>query len=335
MQQILAFETDLLEFDDLFDGNPAVDRKVAELKDGALAELAQIDAMGGAVGAIDHMKARLVEANADRIAGIEGGDTAVIGGEPLYPGRTVPSGRRTRGRHGSPTPMRKPIRSGGCRRGRNTRDGAAVETALADLREAARSGANIMPPSIAAARAGVTTGVNGGDMIRQAFGQISRPHRRCHRTIEPRRGAGRYPGQRRYRVGEAGPAIVLHDGQAGAGRPFQRRRTNCRPRPAIAAWPISYDGIRLTPDDIVARVAETRPHVLGLSILSGSHVPLVEEIVIRLEKAGFGDLPVVVGGIIPERDAAALKESGIAEIYTPKDFQLNLIMEDIVKLAVN
>ncbi len=330
MQQILAYETDLLEYEDLFDGNPAVERKVAALKDGARAELRQIDAMGGAVDAIEYMKSRLVESNADRISEIEDGKTAVIGVNRYQEGEPSPL---TSGPEAIMVsdPEAEADQIARLEEWRASRDEAHVQAALEDLRRAAREGTNIMPASIAAARAGATTG-EWGDMVRTAFGEYrgptgvaAAPSNRVQDLDDIRAQvedvSARLGRRLSFMMGKPGL-----DGHSNGAEQIAARARDC-------GMTISYDGIRLTPAQIVERVRENDPHVLGLSILSGSHVPLVGDLMDRLRAAGMGDLPVVVGGIIPEKDADLLRGKGVARIYTPKDFEMNRIMSDIVALA--
>ena len=330
MQQILAYETDLLEYDDLFDGNPAIDRKVAELKNGARAELAQIDAMGGAVAAIDYMKGRLVEANSDRLARIETRETTVVGVNRWTEAAPSPL---TAGdgsiMQADPDAERDQIAR--LIDWRATRDTARVQAALDALRQACASGANIMPASIAAARAGVTTG-EWGAVIRAAFGEYRAPtgvsHAPSNRTegLEPIREAvanltGKLGRPLTFLVGKPGL-----DGHSNGAEQIAARARDC-------GMKIHYEGIRLTPAEIVTAAAEQQAHVVGLSILSGSHIPLISETLDRMRAAGLGDIPLVVGGIIPEDDAARLRAMGVAAVYTPKDFELNRIMMDIVTLV--
>ncbi|WP_114287537.1 methylmalonyl-CoA mutase family protein, partial [Candidatus Halocynthiibacter alkanivorans] len=330
MQQILAYETDLLEYEDLFDENPAITRKVGALKEGARAELAQIDAMGGAVNAIEHMKSRLVEANADRISGIESGATTVVGVNRWVEAEASPL---TTG-DGSIMVADKGAEADQIARlnaWRHARDETAVAAALKDLRAAAASGANIMPASVQAASAGVTTG-EWGDVIRAAFGQYRAPT-----------GVSKNPSNRTEGLEEIREAVAAVSGRLGrrlsllVGKPGLDGHSNGAEQIAARArdcgMEISYEGIRLTPGDIVSAAKDRRPHVLGLSILSGSHLPLVGELMGLLRDEGLGDLPVVVGGIIPDADATQLRDMGVARIYSPKDFELNRIMADIVSLA--
>jgi (2R)-ethylmalonyl-CoA mutase len=330
MQQILALETDLLEYEDLFDGNPAITAKVEALKDGARAELAQIDAMGGAVNAIAYMKSRLVESNADRIARIERGETVVVGVNRYRTGEASPL---TSGPDAIMVadPEAEADQIARLHAWRAGRDEAAVASALAALREAARTGASIMPPSIAAAKAGATTG-EWGDVVRSVFGQYRAPT-----------GVSRNPSNRTEGLDDIRAAVDAVSSRLGArlrflvGKPGLDGHSNGAEQIAARArdcgMEIAYEGIRLTPAEIVAAAAEGRSHVVGLSILSGSHVPLVETLMEEMRAAGLGQVPVVVGGIIPEADAERLRAMGVARVYTPKDFELNRIMFDIVALA--
>ncbi len=330
MQQILAYESDLLEYDDLFDGNPAVERKVAALKEAARAELAQIDAMGGAVKAIEHMKSRLVEANAERIARIEAGDTVVVGVNRWTQGEPSPL---TAGDEAIMTvdPKAEADQIARLAAWCESRDEAAVQKALAALREAAVSGANIMPPSIQAARAGATTG-EWGEMVRSAFGQYRAPT-----------GVSPAPSNRTEGLDEIRAAVDAVSDRLGrrlrflVGKPGLDGHSNgaeqIAARARDAGMEITYEGIRLTPAQIVARAREDGSDVIGLSILSGSHMPLIRELMALLKAEGLGHIPVVAGGIIPEEDAETLRALGVARIYTPKDFELNRIMFDIVELA--
>ncbi len=330
MQQILAYETDLLEYDDLFDGNPAIDRKVNALKAGAREELARIDAMGGAVAAIDYMKTRLVESNAERIARIESGETTVVGVNRWT--QAAPSPLTTGdGAVMTADPQAEADQIARLTAWRQTRDAAAVAKALEALRQAAATGTNIMPASIAAAKAGATTG-EWGDVIRAAFGQYRAPT-----------GVSRSPSNRTEGLEPIRDAVSALSAKLGRpltflmGKPGLDGHSNGAEQIAARArdcgMDIHYEGIRLTPSEIVAAAADRRAHVVGLSILSGSHLPLVTETLDRLRAAGLGDIPVVVGGIIPEEDAARLRALGVAAVYTPKDFELNRIMTDIVTLV--
>ncbi|MGB0959973.1 MAG: methylmalonyl-CoA mutase family protein [Halocynthiibacter sp.] len=330
MQQIMAYETDLLEYEDLFDENPAVTRKVDALKAGTRAELATIDRMGGAVAAIEYMKSRLVESNSARIGRIEAGETTVVGvnrwteaaESPLTSGDgaiMVVDAAAEQDQIARLTTWRK------------TRDGAAVQKALSDLRDAATSGANIMPASIAAAKAGATTG-EWGEMVRTAFGQYraptgvsQNPSNRTEGLDEIRASvdavSDRLGRRLKFLVGKPGL-----DGHSNGAEQIAARARDC-------GMDITYEGIRLTPREIVDAAKAEDAHVVGLSILSGSHLPLIEELMGLMGDENLGHVPVVVGGIIPDDDADALRAMGVAKVYTPKDFELNRIMIDLVALV--
>ena len=330
MQQIMAFETDLLEYEDLFDENPAVERKVASLKEGARAELALIDSMGGAVEAIEYMKSRLVESNAARIGQIESGDMTVVGVNAYQSGEASPL---TAGDDAIMTvdPKNEAEQIARLTCWRAARDAQAVNEALRDLRAAALDGSNIMPPSIAAAKAGVTTG-EWGDVLRQAFGQYRGPT-----------GVSATPSNRTEGLDEIRDQVLAVSDRLGRklaflmGKPGLDGHSNGAEQIATRArncgMEISYEGIRLTPDEIITAARDGAVHVIGLSILSGSHMPLMQELMSKLRAAELTHIPVIVGGIIPDEDAQKLRAMGIARIYTPKDFELNRIMFDIVALA--
>ena len=330
MQQIVAYETDLLEFGDLFDGNPAVAAKVAELKAGARAELATLDEMGGAIAAIDYMKSRLVEANAARLNRVEAGETVVVGVNRWQEGEDSPL---TAGDGGIMVvdPAVEADQIARLAAWRGNRDEAAVEAALAALREDAKSGRNVMPASIRAARAGATTGEWAGVMravhgeYRGPTGVSSSPSNRTE-GLEPIREAvdavsTRLGRRLKLLVGKPGL-----DGHSNGAEQIAFRARDC-------GMDITYEGIRMTPEQIVARAIDEDAHVIGLSILSGSHIPLLEEVMVRLRDANLAHVPVLVGGIIPEDDAERLRTLGVARVYTPKDFELNRIMMDIVAIA--
>lgn len=330
MQQIVAYETDLLEYGDLFDGNPAIAAKVEELKSGARAELATLDEMGGAIAAIEYMKSRLVESNAERLNRIEANETVVVGVNRWQQGEPSPL---TAGDGGIMVvdPAVEQDQIARLDAWRQARDEAAVETALAALRDAAQRGQNVMPFSIAAAKAGATTG-EWAAVMRQVHGEYRGPTgvsaSPSNRTegLEPIREAvdavSRRLGRRlKFLVGKPGL-----DGHSNGAEQIAFRARDC-------GMDITYEGIRLTPEQIVTRAAEDNAHVVGLSILSGSHLPLIEELMERMRAAGLSHVPVVVGGIIPDEDAARLLKMGVARVYTPKDFELNRIMMDIVALV--
>lgn len=329
MQQILAFETDLLEYDDLFDGNPAVDRKVEELKQGTRDELAQIDGMGGAVAAIEYMKGRLVDSNSARIGRIETGDTTVIGVNKFTITEESPL---TTGEDAIMVvdAAAEADQIGRLQEWRETRDDKAVKAALSDLRKAAQDGTNVMPASIAAAKAGATTG-EWGTAIRAVFGEYRAPT-----------GVGKSVSNQTEGLDHIRKAVDAVSDKLGrrlkfiVGKPGLDGHSNGAEQIAVRArdcgMDISYEGIRLTPEQIIDSAIEEKAHVIGLSILSGSHVPLVEDVVNRMHALGLSDIPLIIGGIIPDEDAEHLKAIGVAKVYTPKDFELNTIMMDIVAL---
>jgi (2R)-ethylmalonyl-CoA mutase len=331
MQQIMAYETDLLEFDDLFDGNPAVDRKVEELKEGARAELANIDSMGGAIGAIDYMKSRLVDSNAARVNRIERNET-VVGGVNRWTESEPSPLMDEDGGIMVVDPAVEQDQIDRLTAWRAERNAKAVDKALADLRNAAREGRNIMEPSIAAAKAGVTTGEWAAQM-RAVHGEyrgptgVSRSVRNRIEGLDELRErvdavSDRLGRRLRFLVGKPGL-----DGHSNGAEQIAFRARDC-------GMEIDYEGIRLTPEQIVAAAQDgDGAHVVGLSILSGSHIPLVEDLIKRMRDADLGDIPIIVGGIIPADDSRRLLEMGVTRVYKPKDFDLNSIMQDIVTLV--
>jgi ethylmalonyl-CoA mutase len=331
MQQILAYETDLLEYGDIFDGSTVIDAKVAELKAEAKAELATLDAMGGAVEAIDYMKRRLVESNTERLRHIETGQQIVVGVNKWT--ETEPSPLTAgEGAIMVVDPAMEAQQVERLKAWRAERDAKAVKAALADLERAAKEGRNIMDPSIACAKAGVTTGEWGGT-LRKVFGEYRAPTGVAQAAVG---GAGAGLENVRREV-EAASAKLGRRIKFLVGKPGLDGHSNGAEQIAVRArdcgMEVVYEGIRLTPAQIVRAAVDESAHVVGLSILSGSHVPLVSELMERMRKEGLGDVPVVVGGIIPPEDAVKLKSFGVAAVYTPKDFQLNDIMADIVKLV--
>ncbi len=330
MQQILALETDLLEYGDIFDGSVEIERKVTSLKAEARAELAVIESMGGAVAAIEYMKRRLVESNATRLRGIETGAQVVVGVNRYTETEVSPlsAGEGSievvdRALEAEQVEQLKAWRAG--------RDAVAVAAALAELERVARDGGNIMEPSITAAKVGVTTG-EWGTTLRRVFGEYRAPT-----------GIGRAAT-----VSDEGLGVVRKSVEAASeklgrrikilvGKPGLDGHSNGAEQIAVRArdcgMEVVYEGIRLTPSQIVRAALDESVHVVGLSILSGSHLALVRDVMDRMRADGMSDIPVVVGGIIPPEDARALKAMGVAGVYTPKDFQINDIMADIVRLV--
>jgi (2R)-ethylmalonyl-CoA mutase len=332
-QQIVAYETDLLEYGDIFDGSPVIAAKVEELKREAREELARIEAMGGAVAAVEssYMKQRLVESNSHRLRRIETGEQVICGVNrytetevsPLSEGlgagiQTVPE-----------YVEREQIEQ--LQAWRQNRDARAAAQALADLRAAAAEGRNIMEPSIGCAKAGVTTG-EWGETLRQVFGEYRAPT-----------GVAKSVSTSAAGLDEVRAAVDAVSAKLGrrlkflVGKPGLDGHSNGAEQIAARArdsgMEVVYEGIRLTPAQIVNAALEESVHVVGLSILSGSHVPLVREIMDRMRSAGMERIPVVLGGIIPAEDEQVLKAAGVAAVYTPKDFQLNAIMLGIAALA--
>ncbi len=332
MQQILAYETDLLEYGDVFTGSPVIAAKVAELKAAAKDELKHIEAMGGTVKAVEsgYLKQQLVESNCRRIEAIERGEQIVVGVNRFTETEASPLTDAAE----SVVTVSAEAESGQIERlaaWRAARDSKAVAAALDALRHAAKSGANIMPPSIDCAKAGVTTG-EWGFALRSAFGEYRAPTgvgaamRNDAEGLDDIRAevdrVSKKLGRRlKFLVGKPGL-----DGHSNGAEQIAARARD-------AGMDVVYDGIRLTAEAIVAAAAEKNVHVVGLSILSGSHMPLVKEVVLRMKEAGLDDIPVVVGGIIPPQDASALKNAGVAEVYTPKDFELNRIMGDLCRIV--
>ncbi len=331
MQQILAYETDLLEYGDIFDGSAVMEKKVAELKAEARAELASIDAMGGAVEAIDYMKRRLVESNTKRLRGIEAGDQIVVGVNKWTETETSPL-TAGEGAIMVVDPALEAEQVERLKAWRAARDANAVNKALKDLEDAAKDGRNIMEPSIACAKVGITTG-EWAATLRRVFGEYRAPT-----GVGQAASASSTQGLDDIRATVDGVSAKLGRRiKFLVGKPGLDGHSNGAEQIAVCARDVGmevvYEGIRLTPAQIVRAAVEESAHVVGLSILSGSHIPLVAEIMDRMRKEGLGDVPVVVGGIIPPEDEVKLKSFGVAAVYTPKDFQFNAIMADIVRLV--
>ena len=332
LQQIVAFETDLLEYGDIFDGSAEIARKVDSLKAETLAEMQRIADMGGAVAAIDsaYMKQRLVESNLKRLAAIESGEQTVVGVNAFTEGEPSPLSAGD----GAIMTVDPDVESDQIDRlnaWRAARDEGAVKKALADLASAAKEDRNVMPASIACATAGVTTG-EWTETLRAVFGEYRAPTgvaravgvtdgrlvaaRREVETVSRRLG-------RRIKILVGKPGL---DGHSNGAEQIAVRARDC-------GMEVVYEGIRLTPERIVNAALEESVHVVGLSILSGGHVSLVRDVMDGLREAGIGDVPVVVGGIIPPADAELLTSAGVARVYTPKDFDLTQIMRDIVAVV--
>jgi len=332
MQQIVAYETDLLDYGDIFDGSTEITSKVEALKDEARAELARVLAMGGGTSeeVIAYMKRQLVESNTRRLHAIETGETKIVGVNAFT--TTEPSPLSA----GSDAIMtvKDDVEFTQIERlkaWRAARDGKAVKTALAELASAASEGRNIMEPSIACAKAGVTTG-EWGATLRDIFGEYRAP---TGVALTMRADGGEQLEDLRTRVkhlaermGETPRFLVGKPGLDGHSNGAEQIAV----RAADTGLEVIYDGIRVTPEQLVKTVQERKVHILGLSILSGSHVPLIREVMQRLRAAGLANVPVVAGGIIPQDDVNVLKQLGVTAVYTPKDFDMNRIMADLVSL---
>ena len=333
MQQILAFETDLLEHEDIFDGSRVIDAKVEALKAEARDELARIDEMGGALAAVEsgYMKARLVESNTRRVADIASGEQKVVGVNCYT--ETAPSPLTTGDAFLSVDASAEIEQVERLRAHRDSRDATAVEASLEALRRAASEGGNIMPASIDCARAGATTG-EWGRVLRQVFGEYRAPTGIAAAALEEVDHLEPIRSRVEALIPTLGRRIKIL-----VGKPGLDGHSNGAEQIAVAArdsgMEVVYEGIRLTPARIVNTAVEESVHIIGLSILSGSHRPLVTEVLERMREAGIGDIPLVVGGIIPEEDEKALLAMGAARIYTPKDFEIHDIMADIVEIVAS
>jgi (2R)-ethylmalonyl-CoA mutase len=326
MQQVLAFETDLLEHEDLFDGSVVVERRTSELRDAAWAELQDVLALGGAFEAVDELKGRLVRSMAERTRRIESGDLTVVGVNAFTETAESPLGGADNILTVDPAVEAELVAD--VEQWRAGRDAAAVAAALAELRRAAEGDDNLMIATIALARAGGTTGEWAGT-LREVFGEYRAPT-----------GVSAAVGRR---VGELAEVAAFVRTIAGGppkflvAKPGLDGHSNGAEQIAVAArdagMEVVYSGIRLTPEQIAASARDEDPDVIGLSILSGSHLALVPD-VLRLLAADGVDAPVVVGGIIPDRDRQRLLAAGVAKVYTPKDFEMARIMRDVADLAV-
>lgn len=332
MQQIVAYETDLLEHADIFDGSHEITRKVEALKEEARAELAHILSLGGGTSeeVIGYMKRKLVESNTARLGAIESGETKIIGVNAFTTTEPSPLSAGT----DAIMTVKDDVEYEQIERlkaWRSARDQKAAKAALEELARAAKEGRNIMEPSIACAKAGITTGEWGGT-LREIFGEYRAPtgvaltmHASTSESLEEIRTRVKALTER---MGETPRFLVGKPGLDGHSNGAEQIAV----RAAETGLDVIYDGIRVTPEQLVKVVQERQVHILGLSILSGSHVPLIREVMQRLRAAGLGNVPVVAGGIIPQDDVHVLKQLGVAAVYTPKDFDLNRIMGDLVGL---
>ncbi|MEM7224823.1 MAG: protein meaA [Pseudomonadota bacterium] len=335
LQQIVAYETDLLEFEDIFTGAPAIESKVAELIAEAKDELARIEDLGGAVAAVEsaYMKERLVESNARRLQRIESGEQTVVGVNRYQETESSPLTAGEDGGFLAVDPAIEAAQVEAVKAWRETRDVGDVTAALARLKAAAGEGGNLMEASIACAHAGVTTG-EWANCLRDVYGEFRAPT-----------GIGRVAG------GEGAPGelealrgqVEEVSGRLGrrvkmlVGKPGLDGHSNGAEQIAVrardAGFEVVYEGIRLTPNQIAGAALEEGVHVVGLSVLSGSHVALAAEVRRRMTELGLADVPLVLGGIVPPEDQAALKASGVAAVYTPKDYDLTAILGDIVEIV--
>ncbi len=342
MQQVLAYETDLLEYEDLFDGSRVVEAKVDALVAGARAEIERVQELGGAVAAVEsgYMKGRLVTSLAERRRRMESGEAVVVGVNRFE--TTEPSPLQAEGAEAIETvdPAVEAAAVEAIRAWRADRDAAAVEATLATLRDAAKTestgqGTNLMDASIACAKAGVTTGEWTG-VLREVFGEFRAPTGVSAAVGTAEAGAAGEIAAVRERVRATGEELGTRLRML-VGKPGLDGHSNGAEQVAVRArdvgFEVVYQGIRLTPSQIVAAAVQEDVHVVGLSVLSGSHGEVVPAVVDGLRAAGADDVPVVVGGIIPPADAQALRERGVAAVFTPKDFRLTGMMDAIVTLV--
>ena len=338
-QQILAYESDLLEYADLFKGSEVVEAQTQRLVDSAWAEVQEVLKRGGAVDAVEsgYIKQKLVESNAARLRAIENGDQVVVGVNKYIEGAPSPLTENLDDAILTVDPEVDKNQREALGRWKLERDNAAAEKALAELRRVANAGENMMTASIAAAHAGVTTG-EWANTLREVWGEYRAPTGVAGATVKTS-GAGasaevveRLRGRLNdleVRMGRRAKLLV--------GKPGLDGHSNGAEQIAIKArdvgFDVVYEGIRVSPEQIVASALEEGVHLIGLSILSGSHLALVPEVAERLRAAGLGNVPLVVGGIIPDADAERLRQDGIAAVYTPKDFELDNIMNDLIDLV--
>jgi (2R)-ethylmalonyl-CoA mutase len=332
-QQILAYESDLLDYGDIFDGSTEIQKKVDALIRAAKDELATIERLGGAVAAVEmgYMKQQLVESNTKRLEAIESGENVVIGVNKFTESEPSPL---TGGVDAILTVPHEVEQEQIARLNawRASRDGKAVENALTDLRRAAKEGINVMPASIACAKAGVTTG-EWGAVFREVFGEYRAPtgvpkaaRQVGGEQLEPVRAEVERVSQK---IGRRMKFLVGKPGLDGHSNGAEQIAVRARD----VGMDVIYAGIRFTPAELVKTAKDEGVDVIGLSILSGSHVPLVRDVVDRMRAEGLKDVPIVVGGIVPPEDAQTLKQAGVAAVYTPKDFQINQIMSDVVRIV--
>ena len=338
-QQILAYESDLLEYADLFKGSEVVEAQTQRLVDSAWAEVQEVLKRGGAVDAVEsgYIKQKLVESNAARLRAIENGDQVVVGVNKYIEGAPSPLTENLDDAILTVDPEVDKSQREALGRWKLERDNAAAENALAELRRVANAGENMMTASIAAAHAGVTTG-EWANTLREVWGEYRAPTGVAGATLKTSGSGASAEVVKRLR-GRLNDLEVRMGRRAKllVGKPGLDGHSNGAEQIAIKArdvgFDVVYEGIRVSPEQIVASALEEGVHLIGLSILSGSHLALVPEVAERLRTAGLGNVPLVVGGIIPDADAERLRQDGIAAVYTPKDFELDNIMNDLIDLV--
>jgi (2R)-ethylmalonyl-CoA mutase len=334
MQQVLALETDLLEYGDILDGSPVIEAKVQALIDGAREEMARVESHGGMVTCIEsgYVKRELVQSHTQRMHNIENGELKIVGVNCYQETAESPLTAGSESGIMKVDEKAEQEQIASLQAFRGSRQQKSVDEALALLRAAATEGSNIMPSSIQCARVGVTTG-EWSDVLRQVFGEYRAPtgidisaditgtSEALVRVRERVRTTGEELGRPlRLLIGKPGL-----DGHSNGAEQIAVRGRD-------AGFEIVYEGIRLTPSQIARAAQEEGAHLIGLSVLSGSHMELVDDIVQELESIGAGDVPLVIGGIIPEEDARLLQEKGLKAVFTPKDMDLNTIMDEIVSI---
>jgi (2R)-ethylmalonyl-CoA mutase len=332
LQQVLAYETDLLEYPDIFEGSKVMEGLVEELLEGAREELQRVQELGGAVEAVDYMKGALVDSHRDRLRRIESGELVMVGVNRYTETEPSPLTADAQGGILVVDPEVEAERREDLERWRAERDQAAVDGALEQLARAANDDSqNIMEATIAAARAGATTG-EWAQTLRKVFGEYRAPT-----------GVGEASASSSKSIEELRDEVERVSAALGrrlkflVGKPGLDGHSNGAEQIAVrardAGMDVVYEGIRLTPTQIATSAAQEGVHVVGLSILSGSHRELIPSVIEALHEAGAGDIPVVVGGIIPDADATQLRAAGVAAVYTPKDFDLNRMLRDIIALV--
>jgi (2R)-ethylmalonyl-CoA mutase len=336
LQQVLAFESDLLEYDDIFDGSHVIEAKVAELVESARAEIDRVQAMGGAIAAVEsgYMKQELVSAHAARRGRIESGEEVIVGVNRYETTEPSPLTANLDDAIMAADPQAEASALASMKAWKEQRDEAAVTAALTALAEAAKTEENLMAATLVAARAGATTGEWAGT-LREVFGEFRAPT-----GVSGAVGVTASAGAAGAELTEVRERVRATGEELGGrlrllvGKPGLDGHSNGAEQVAVrardAGFEVVYQGIRLTPAQIVSAAVAEDVHCVGLSILSGSHMELVPAVLEGLREAGLDDVPVIVGGIIPDSDARRLKEAGVAAVYTPKDFGLTQIMGGIV-----